>query len=171
MMKNPSVRTTTTAILPAGVAPGHSPGCGRCTPHDPAVDVAPLSRAFHVRLVELPAVADRVPAWLPGLGQQRREPLDPALSHRDVEELLAERRSAGTTAPPARSHPAGTGIPRTADRGGLGTRMRRRAGTATRLPDRCLIPSRRAQRNSTAVSADRCPSKCRCDSEASAVAS
>jgi hypothetical protein len=41
---------------------------------------------LHIRLVHLPAVADSVPAGASGLGQQRREPLDPPVD-RDVVDL------------------------------------------------------------------------------------
>jgi hypothetical protein len=43
---------------------------------------------LHVGLVDLPAVANRVPAGPGGLGEQRREPLHPAVD-RDVIDLDA----------------------------------------------------------------------------------
>jgi hypothetical protein len=45
---------------------------------DRAVHVAPFSGDLHVGLVDLPAVTDRMPAGPGSLGQQRREPEDPA---------------------------------------------------------------------------------------------
>jgi len=53
---------------------------------DRAVDIAPLSSHPHVGLVDLPAIADLVPAGPGGLSQQRREPHDPAVDS-DVVDL------------------------------------------------------------------------------------
>src|SRR4029453_15348822 len=44
---------------------------------DRAVHVAPPASHLHVGLVDLPAVPDGMPAGPGGIGQQRREPLDP----------------------------------------------------------------------------------------------
>ena len=62
---------------------------------DRAIDVAPLPSHLHIRLVDLPAVTDSVPARPGGLGQQRREaqhpPIDRHVVHLDTplgEELL-----------------------------------------------------------------------------------
>ena len=55
---------------------------------DRAVQVAPLASNLQVGLVDLPAVADGMPAGPSGLGQQRREPLDPPING-DVVDLNA----------------------------------------------------------------------------------
>ena len=46
---------------------------------DGAVDIAPPASDLHIRLIHLPAVPDGVPAGPGGLGEQRREPLHPAV--------------------------------------------------------------------------------------------
>jgi hypothetical protein len=46
---------------------------------DRAVDVAPPTGDLHVGLVHEPAIPDQVAAGPGGVGQQRREPLDPAV--------------------------------------------------------------------------------------------
>src|SRR5829696_8686694 len=46
---------------------------------DRAVDIAPLAGDLHVGLINLPAIPHQVPAWPSGVGQQRREPLHPAV--------------------------------------------------------------------------------------------
>jgi hypothetical protein len=53
-----------------------------------AVDIAPPSGDLHVGFVDLPAITDGVAAGPGGLGQQRREALDPAVD-RDVVDLDA----------------------------------------------------------------------------------
>src|SRR6266511_3038083 len=53
---------------------------------DRAVHVAPSAGDLHIGLVDLPAVTDGVPARPGGVGQQRREPLHPAVD-RDVVDL------------------------------------------------------------------------------------
>jgi hypothetical protein len=55
---------------------------------DGPVDVPPVASDLHVGLVDLPAIADAVAAGPGGLGQQRREPLDPAVDG-DVVDLNA----------------------------------------------------------------------------------
>jgi hypothetical protein len=52
------------------------------------VDIAPLARDLHVGLIDLPAVPDGVSAGPGGLGEQRREPLQPAVDG-DVVDLDA----------------------------------------------------------------------------------
>src|SRR5215217_7139538 len=44
---------------------------------DRAINVPPLPSDLHIRLVHLPAIPDAMPAGPGGLGQQRREALDP----------------------------------------------------------------------------------------------
>jgi hypothetical protein len=46
---------------------------------DGPVDIPPPASDLHIGLVDLPAIADAVAAGPGGLGQQRREPLDPAV--------------------------------------------------------------------------------------------
>jgi len=53
---------------------------------DRAVDIPPAASDLHVGLVDLPAIADLVPAGPGGLSQQRREPHDPAVDS-DVVDL------------------------------------------------------------------------------------
>jgi hypothetical protein len=55
---------------------------------DRAVHVAPPPGHLDVGFVNLPAIADGVPAQPGGLGEQRREPLDPAVDG-DVVDLYA----------------------------------------------------------------------------------
>jgi hypothetical protein len=55
---------------------------------DGPVDIPPPAGDLHVGLVDLPAVSDGVAAWAGGLGQQRREPLDPPVDG-DVVDLNA----------------------------------------------------------------------------------
>jgi hypothetical protein len=55
---------------------------------DRTVDGAPAAGDLHIGLVHLPAVADGVAAGASGLGQQRREPLDPPVDG-DVVDLDA----------------------------------------------------------------------------------
>jgi hypothetical protein len=59
---------------------------------DCAVDVAPPPGDLHVGLVHQPAIPDQVPAGPGGVGQQRREPLDPAVDAGvvDVDPALGE---------------------------------------------------------------------------------
>jgi hypothetical protein len=52
------------------------------------VDVAPLASDFHVGLVGMPSSPDGVAVGPSGLGQQRREPLDPTVDC-DVVDLHA----------------------------------------------------------------------------------
>ena len=53
---------------------------------DRPTDVAPTAGDLDVGRIDLPVVADRMPAGPGGLGQQRREPLHPAVD-RDVIDL------------------------------------------------------------------------------------
>jgi hypothetical protein len=53
---------------------------------DRSIDVAPLSRHLHIRLVDLPAVTEGVPARTSGVGQQRCEAQHPPVD-RDVVDL------------------------------------------------------------------------------------
>jgi hypothetical protein len=57
-------------------------------PVDRAVDAAPAARDLHIGLVHKPALAGGVPAGAGGVGQQRREPLDPPIDG-DVVDLDA----------------------------------------------------------------------------------
>ena len=51
-----------------------------------SIDLAPLPRHLHIRLVHLPAVTEGVPARPSGVGQQRGEPQHPPVD-RDVVDL------------------------------------------------------------------------------------
>jgi len=70
------------------------PACGHKHVHDlpelvdRAVHVTPLPGDPHIRLVHLPASSHQVPAWPSRVGQQRREPLHPAVDG-DVVDLHA----------------------------------------------------------------------------------
>jgi hypothetical protein len=60
---------------------------------DRAVDIAPPPSDLHVGLVDLPAIADAMPARPSGVGQQRREALDPAVDSDmvDLDAALGEQ--------------------------------------------------------------------------------
>jgi hypothetical protein len=105
-----------------------------------------LAGDLHVRLVDLPPVAHRMPAQSRSLSELRRESLDPPVD-RDVVEprrpappavpryLDRTGRSAGTTAPRGRSHLVGTRTRRTPSEAGWERGRSDGLARATSLPD------------------------------------
>jgi hypothetical protein len=86
---------------------------------DRAVDIPPAAGDLHLGLVDLPAIADLVPAGPGGLSQQRREPqvpagdsdvvdLDPGARRAVPRRRGRTTRSAGTSGRPGRSPRAGS---------------------------------------------------------------